>query len=348
MIVESRGERTQTTTIQKHQHQDLREDIDGYLTRPSISSLKGAFAKGAFVVGSCVLITICLRNSLTWHLARIWGGCREYVWQNIWDKVLDSIGDDPFILYGFGTFFLTNAIYFSAGSLYTYMDFSLANREYKVQPGTNEPIDKQKFWKMFWDVVYNQTVIQLPFNLATFYAMQWRGIPDIRELPSFHTVILELIGFLLVEEVLFYYTHWALHHRRIYKYIHKKHHEWTAAVAFISLYSHPLEHLLSNLVPVAAGPFLFGSHLATMWLWFTMGLLNTLNSHSGYHLPFFPSPEQHDFHHLKFTQCYGVLGILDYLHGTDTLFRESVNYDRNITVLETTPVRELIPDKKKM
>jgi len=42
-----------------------------------------------------------------------------------------------------------------------------------------------------------------------------------------------------------------------------------------------------------------------------------------------------------------VLGILDYLHGTDTLFRESKNFERHITVLGTTPVRELIPDKKK-
>jgi methylsterol monooxygenase len=51
--------------------------------------------------------------------------------------------------------------------------------------------------------------------------------------------------------------------------------------------------------------------------------LSTLNAHSGYHFPLFPSPEAHDFHHLKFTQCYGVLGILDYLHGTDTLFRSN-------------------------
>jgi sterol desaturase/sphingolipid hydroxylase (fatty acid hydroxylase superfamily) len=54
-----------------------------------------------------------------------------------------------------------------------------------------------------------------------------------------------------------------------------------------------------------------------------LALLSTLNAHSGYHFPLFPSPEAHDFHHLKFTQCYGVLGILDYLHGTDTLFRSN-------------------------
>ena len=33
--------------------------------------------------------------------------------------------------------------------------------------------------------------------------------------------------------------------------------------------------------------------------------------------------QAHDFHHLKFNQCYGVLGILDYLHGTDQQFRFS-------------------------
>ena len=31
--------------------------------------------------------------------------------------------------------------------------------------------------------------------------------------------------------------------------------------------------------------------------------------------------QAHDFHHLKFNQCYGVLGVLDYLHGTDQQFR---------------------------
>ena len=59
------------------------------------------------------------------------------------------------------------------------------------------------------------------------------------------------------------------------------------------------------------------------WLWYCLALLSTLNAHSGYHFPLFPSPEAHDFHHLKFNQCYGVLGILDYLHGTDTLFRSN-------------------------
>lgn len=30
-----------------------------------------------------------------------------------------------------------------------------------------------------------------------------------------------------------------------------------------------------------------------------MALLSTLNAHCGYHFPFFPSPEAHDFHHQK-------------------------------------------------
>ena len=60
-----------------------------------------------------------------------------------------------------------------------------------------------------------------------------------------------------------------------------------------------------------------------MWLWGALVTLNTINAHSDYHLPFFPSNEAHDYHHLKFNQCFGVLGILDYLHGTDTLFRSS-------------------------
>jgi sterol desaturase/sphingolipid hydroxylase (fatty acid hydroxylase superfamily) len=35
-----------------------------------------------------------------------------------------------------------------------------------------------------------------------------------RVLPEFHWVVAELVGCILVEEVLFYYSHWLLHHKR--------------------------------------------------------------------------------------------------------------------------------------
>ena len=57
--------------------------------------------------------------------------------------------------------------------------------------------------------------------------------------------------------------------------------------------------------------------------------------------------QAHDYHHLKFNQCYGVLGILDYLHGTDKGFRASKEYERHIMLLDTTPLRETFPDIKK-
>lgn len=36
-----------------------------------------------------------------------------------------------------------------------------------------------------------------------------------------------------------------LHHPTLYKKIHKKHHEWTAPIGVISVYAHPIEHVVS-------------------------------------------------------------------------------------------------------
>lgn len=311
-----------------------------------LDRIKGAFFKTLFVLTSALLVFESVRNSLTWHLSQFWGGVGD-VWQLLWDKLLAVTGEDPFTLEVWGSLIVTNAVFWTVGSIYSYFDVTSTPkflRKYKIQPGTNEPVDPQKF-KHLVQTVFINTFVFGPFFFTLGHKLWgWRGRQDYKVLPEFHTVVLEFLFFLIVEEICFFYSHWALHHRLIYKHIHKKHHEWTASVAFVCLYAHPFEHLMSNLMPVFMGPFLMGSHIATSWLWFSVVLLSTLNAHSGYHFPFFPSPEAHDFHHLKFNQNYGVLGILDYLHGTDVLFRSNKAYQRHIMLVGSTPLRESIPD----
>lgn len=49
----------------------------------------------------------------------------------------------------------------------------------------------------------------------------------------------------------------------------------------------------------------------------------------------------------RFNQCYGVFGILDYLHGTDDQFRRGCGYSRHVILLGLTPAKELYPDPPK-
>ena len=93
------------------------------------------------------------------------------------------------------------------------------------------------------------------------------------------------------------------------------------------------------------GPWFQEIFYLSGWIIYGLGLFSALNAHSGYHFPLFPSNEAHDFHHLKFNNCYGFLGLLDYLHGTDTLFRSTKNYQRHYTYLSNKSIKELIPNE---
>uniref|UniRef100_A0A1Q3G4B5 Putative fatty acid hydroxylase domain-containing protein 2 n=1 Tax=Culex tarsalis TaxID=7177 RepID=A0A1Q3G4B5_CULTA len=289
------------------------------------------------------------RNTLTWHLQRFWGASGDF-WQAHWDRFIDFTGEDPATLWVLSTTIFTVFVYWFFGGIYTMFDLTCKPaciRRYKMQPGTNEPVDRTRLAKVIAQVLMNQTVIGIPMAVFMYQAMRFRGLNDLRELPTFHWVLAELAFCIFIEEIGFYYAHRLLHNRHIYKYIHKQHHEWTAPIAITAIYCHPVEHVFSNLVPPFLGIFMLGSHVAVAWLWFTLVILSTLNAHSGYHLPFFPSPEAHDFHHLKFNQCFGVLGVLDRLHGTDTLFRNTKAYARHIMMLSFMPAREAFPEPAK-
>jgi len=156
-----------------------------------------------------------------------------------------------------------------------------------------------------------------------------------------------LFGCLFFYEIAFYFSHRLMHHKLLYKYIHKQHHEWTSSVGIISMYCHPIEHLISNLGSVSLGLLVLGSPVPAFWLWGAVILTTTIVDHSNYHLPFFHSSEFHDFHHLKFNVNYGAYGWMDFLMGTDERFKDTVNAQRHRTLFSFKSARELFPDPVK-
>nr|XP_020491207.1 fatty acid hydroxylase domain-containing protein 2 [Labrus bergylta] len=305
--------------------------------------------KTVVVIGSGILFLAAFSNSLTWHLQRFWGASGDF-WQNLWTKLFVMFEGHDATLFYLGTMLLPTLAFWGSNGLLLLVDTtgkpSFIAR-YRIQVDKNSPVDPAKLSHAVRNVIFNQVFISMPMVVAVYYLMSLRGNPCGPELPTFHWALMELAMFSILEEIMFYYSHRLFHSPSLYKHFHKQHHEWTAPIGIVSIYAHPLEHVISNMLPVVLGPVILGSHLSTTSMWYCLAFISTTISHCGYHLPFLPSPEFHDFHHLKFNQCFGVFGVLDRLHGTDTKFRQTKQYERHTLLTSLTPLNESVPDTPK-
>lgn len=179
----------------------------------------------------------------------------------------------------------------------------------------------------------NQILIfPIVFILVTLF---FKCDVSVTNLPSFFTFIWQLIASIILEDFFFYFSHRALHHPYLYAKIHKKHHEFHNTISYASVYTHWIEFVIGNALPMLSSLILFqkNMHIVTYAGYTYFRIASTYENHSGYEFPWSPfkffafnvEPGFHNYHHLKNIGNYGSnLWIWDYYFGTsDHFYRES-------------------------
>ena len=166
------------------------------------------------------------------------------------------------------------------------------------------------------------------FGLVEYQDMTVEGIPDTTEL------MLTLAFFMFVEDFVFYWMHRFLHWRVIYPYFHKMHHNHKVTTGIAGEYTHPVEYVLANMLPVCVGPSILGTkcHLTTVFAWYIIRYLENLDGHCGYDfswspfrlIPLSSGGRYHDFHHAVNVGNYAsFFSIWDSVFGTNKAFYEA-------------------------
>eukprot|EP00045_Choanoeca_perplexa_P003762 m.33273 g.33273 ORF g.33273 m.33273 type:complete len:268 (+) comp12216_c0_seq3:255-1058(+) len=202
----------------------------------------------------------------------------------------------------------------------------------RIRPVTKMPSD-QLVTKALWHVLLaNVILVPVMLYFGTYPALQWRGCDLSGALPSWYAVVRDILVAMMVEDTMFYWIHRTLHHKSLYKHIHKQHHLFGNSIGIAAEYAHPVEAILGNVIPFWAGPLLMKSNLWTMLIWFVLRVWEATDSHSGYAFEWSPwnllqrvqgGAARHDYHHSHNIGSYGsFFKFWDWIMGTDQQFNE--------------------------
>lgn len=189
------------------------------------------------------------------------------------------------------------------------------------EKGKTRPIAKITNKKVVVSLIRNCLVTSLTLPVIYF-------IPQTIWLPNiWYGHLLKYALAMLLGEIWFYYSHRLMHHKWFYKW-HSDHHAFIQPYALAGLYCSWVEMILVNYLAIWIPFQLLGFSILETCVGSMLIALNVLKGHAGLQLysersalakwiiDWIFSSETHDLHHEKMTANFGLLYLLDRIHGT--------------------------------
>lgn len=214
---------------------------------------------------------------------------------------------------------LHEVVFFAAWGLFGLLHHYNVAPRFRVAEGKAPPPELSR--RAVVEVLGGQ-VLLLAVTAFVFYPA-WRAMGGTSgdPWPSLFTIAWQVLVCILLQDTMFYWSHRILHSPRLFRAVHRKHHDFRYVRGHSSEYAHPVE-LTANVVSFILPAILLGTHLLTFGVWVTIRVYETVAAHSGY--AFGPIASRHAYHHLYASRgCLGsFFGIWDRLMGTDAHWRE--------------------------
>lgn len=173
--------------------------------------------------------------------------------------------------------------YILMGTLCTILDLILP-KEYKTQQSRRGESGGyftltewfQAVGLSLFNLFITSWLVSLPYSYFKRFYSQYDPMtlnpPNTYSLP---TELFKALICVLIVELWFYFSHYLLHQPPFYSAIHKIHHRFKAPIALASMYAHPVEFLVGNLLGVVLGPMITTCHPFTSYVWIHMALMST-------------------------------------------------------------------------
>ena len=174
--------------------------------------------------------------------------------------------------------------------------------------------------QIFKEFAYSMCTVVI-FSIVGFgiYTAEMAGVTLIYDDVNQYGITYMIMSFILTlvfHDFYFYWTHRFMHHKKIFKYVHRVHHESTNPSPWAAYSFHPWEALIQAMVlPIMV--LIFPLHPLVIFLFLTYMIVRNVIGHLGFEI--FPkgftknkwlnwttAVTHHNIHHERFNSNYGL------------------------------------------